>query len=138
MTKEGFRTRERKDGSKYHFPIKGCGEYHGKELEVNKVSAIRETVSTEEAKKIGEKLGLKWDDFDVDQFRRGMVVELEHGRRDSHTDVTGDCLLVTGKIALAHLKESPNYYDKLEEIEEEMKLDKAERETETEWEDLEE
>ena len=73
----------------------------------------------EEAKVTGEKLGIKWDKFDIDQFRRGMDVELEHGLQDLQTNVTGDDLLITGKIALAHLKEFPDYYDRLEKLEEE-------------------
>ena len=75
--------------------------------------------SEEEARETGEKLGIKWDEFDVDQFRRGMNVELEHGFRDSLTNVTNDDSLVTGKIALAHLNEFPDYYDRLEKMEEE-------------------
>ena len=75
--------------------------------------------TTEEAKAIGEKLGLKWDKFDVDQFRRGMDVELEHGSRDSLTNVTNGDPLITGKIALAHLSEFPDYYDRLEKMEKE-------------------
>ncbi len=73
----------------------------------------------QEAKEIGESLGIKWDKFDVDQFRRGMDVELEHGLIDEHTNVTDDGPLVTGKIALAHLIEFPDYYDRLEKMEEE-------------------
>ncbi|PIW67767.1 MAG: hypothetical protein COW10_04510, partial [Candidatus Omnitrophica bacterium CG12_big_fil_rev_8_21_14_0_65_42_8] len=72
--------------------------------------------TAEEAKKIGEKLGIKWDRFDVDQFRRGMDVELEHGLCDPETNVTGDDLLITGKIALAHLNEFSDYYDRLEKL----------------------
>ena len=75
--------------------------------------------SKEEAKEIGEKLGIKWDKFDVDQFRRGMNVELEHGSQDSLTNVTNDNSLVTGKIALAHLNEFPDYYNRLEKMEKE-------------------
>jgi len=75
--------------------------------------------TTEEAKKIGEKLGIKWDKFDVDQFRRGMDVEIEHGLVDAITNVTNDDPLMTGKIALAHLNEFPDYYDRLEKMEEE-------------------
>lgn len=75
--------------------------------------------SAEEAKKVGEKLGIKWDKFDVEQFRRGMDVELEHGLVDSHTNVTDDDPLTTGKIALAHLNEFPDYYDRLDKMEEE-------------------
>jgi len=73
----------------------------------------------EEAKKIGEQLGIDWSKFDVNQFRRGMDVELEHGKRDSSTNVSDDDPLVTGKIALAHLNEFPDYYDRLEEMEKE-------------------
>lgn len=76
-------------------------------------------VTEEEAKKIGEQLGIKWDKFDVDQFRRGMDVEFEHGLHDPVTNVTNDDLLMTGKIALAHLNEFPDYYDRLEKMEEE-------------------
>lgn len=75
--------------------------------------------SEEQAKEVGEKLGIKWDKFDVEQFRRGMDVELEHGIRDPKTNVTDDDPLVTGKIALAHLNEFPDYYTRLDEMEEE-------------------
>ncbi|MFC1576961.1 DUF5661 family protein [Candidatus Omnitrophota bacterium] len=75
--------------------------------------------SFDEAKKIGEQLGIKWDKFDVEQFRQGMDVELEHGLRDSATNVTGNDPLTTGKIALAHLNEFSDYYTRLEKMEKE-------------------
>lgn len=75
--------------------------------------------SLEEAKNIGEQLGLKWDKFDVEQFCRGINVELEHGLRDSFTNVTDNESLTTGKIALAHLNEFPDYYTRLEKMEKE-------------------
>ena len=75
--------------------------------------------STDEAKLIGDKLGIKWEKFDVDQFRRGMNIELEHGICDLETNVTSDDPLMTGKIALAHLKEFSDYYDRLEKMENE-------------------
>ncbi len=78
--------------------------------------------STEEAKKVGDKLGIDWKAFDVDQFRRGMDVELEHGLRDPETNVTGDDAVMTGKIALAHLNEFPDYYDRLEQMEKEAEV----------------
>ena len=78
----------------------------------------KKNFTANEAKEIGEKLGIKWDKFDIDQFRRGMDVELEHGLRDPATNVTNDNPLVTGKIALAHLNEFPDYYDRLEKMEE--------------------
>ena len=73
----------------------------------------------EEAKKIGEEIGITWDKFDVEQFRRGMDVELEHGTEDPNTNVTNDDPLMTGKIALAHLNELPDYYTRLDKMEEE-------------------
>jgi len=74
--------------------------------------------ASDEAKIIGEKLGIRWDKFDVEQFRRGMDVELEHGMIDPETNVTNDDPLTTGKIALAHLNEFPDYYTRLDKMEE--------------------
>jgi hypothetical protein len=73
-----------------------------------------------EARQIGEQIGIDWATapFDVEQFRRGMEVELEHGLHDLLTNVTDDDPLVTGKIALAHLREFPDYYTRLEQMEE--------------------
>lgn len=72
-----------------------------------------------EAEFIGNQLGITWDKFNVDQFRRGIKVELEHGSVDQKTNVTNDDLLITAKIALAHLNEFPDYYDRLEKMEKE-------------------
>ena len=80
---------------------------------------MKKTFTTEQAKEIGEQLGITWDKYDVEQFRMGMDVELEHGTVDSNTNVTDDDPLMTGKIALAHLNELPDYYTRLEEMEEE-------------------
>ena len=75
--------------------------------------------TAEEAKKIGEEIGIDWSLFDVEQFRMGMDVELEHGSVDSNTNVSNDDSLITGKIALAHLNEIRDYYTRLEVMEEE-------------------
>jgi hypothetical protein len=81
---------------------------------------MKKIFTLEEAKKIGESLGINWKEFDVEQFRRGLIVELEHGSATSEiTNVTKDDPTLTGKIALAHLMEIPDYYDRLEEMEEE-------------------
>jgi Protein of unknown function (DUF5661) len=79
--------------------------------------------TTEEARRIGEQIGIDWATapFDVEQFRMGMDVELEHGLHDPSTDVTGNDPVVTGKIALAHLNEFADYYTRLERMEEEAK-----------------
>ena len=78
--------------------------------------------TAEEAKMIGEQLGIDWSKFDVEQYRMGMDVELEHGLYDPETNVTGDDPLATGKIALAHLKEFPDYYTRLEKLEKEADI----------------
>ena len=81
--------------------------------------------SAEEAKRVGEQIGIDWGSapFDVEQFRAGMDVELEHGRHDPATDVTDDDPIVTGKIALAHLNEFADYYARLERMESEAEAD---------------
>ncbi len=81
--------------------------------------SVKKHFTAEEAKAIGEKLGIDWSKFDVEQFRMGMDVELEHGKEDPVTNVSNDDPLITGKIALAHLNEFPDYYDRLYEMEEE-------------------
>jgi hypothetical protein len=81
--------------------------------------SVKKHFTSEEAKAIGEKLGIDWSKFDVEQFRMGMDVELEHGKEDPVTNVSNDDPLTTGKIALAHLNEFPDYYDRLYEMEEE-------------------
>jgi hypothetical protein len=83
----------------------------------------RTTFSTDEARRVGEEIGIDWGSapFDVEQFRMGMDVELEHGLHDPETNVTDSDPIVTGKIALAHLNEFPDYYTRLERMEEEAK-----------------
>jgi hypothetical protein len=81
--------------------------------------------TTEEAKRVGDEIGVDWERFDIEEFRSGMDVEYEHGSHDPQTDVTGDDPIVTGKIALAHMKEFPDYYSRLAVME---------REAEAEWE----
>ena len=72
-----------------------------------------------EAKQIGEALGIDWSKFDVEQYRMGLDVELEHGKIDPQTNVTNDDPIMTGKIALAHLNEFPDYYTRLDKMERE-------------------
>jgi hypothetical protein len=77
----------------------------------------RPKTPTDEARRIGDILKIDWNQIDLEQFRSGMDVEFEHGAHDPQTDVTHDDLLLTGKIALAHLKEFPDYYVRLERME---------------------
>lgn len=85
--------------------------------------------STDDARRIGERIGIDWDrsEFDVEQFRMGLGVELEHGRRDPSTNVSDDDEITTGKIARAHLNEFPDYYTRLEKMEAEAERYWAER-----------
>ena len=80
---------------------------------------VKKHFTTVEAQSIGETLGIKWDKFDVEQYRMGLDVELEHGLVDHATNVTNDDEIMTGKIALAHLNEFPDYYTRLEKMERE-------------------
>ena len=79
--------------------------------------------TSDEAKQIGSAIGVDWTTapFDVEQFRMGLDVELEHGLHDPVTNVTSNDPLVTGKIALAHLNEFPDYYTRLARMEEEAR-----------------
>lgn len=75
--------------------------------------------SDEEAKRIGDELGINWEEVRLSEFRMGLGVELEHGSHDPETNVTNNDEILTGKIALAHLREFPDYYTRLEKLEEE-------------------
>ena len=83
--------------------------------------SAKQNFSTEQAHEIGDKLGIDWSRFNVEQFRMGLDIELEHGLRDPSTDVTGNDPILTGKIALAHLNELPDYYTRLTKMEREAK-----------------
>ena len=73
--------------------------------------------TTEDAKRIGNALGVHWAKVSLEEFQAGLAVELEHGAHDPETNVTNDDELLTGKIALAHLKEYPDYYTRLAQLE---------------------
>jgi len=90
------------------------------------MAEARRTTS-EEARRVGDEIGVDWGRFDLEQFRFGMDVEFEHGSHDPQTDVTADDPILTGKIALAHMKEFPDYYERLERMEAEAERDWAEK-----------
>jgi DNA-directed RNA polymerase alpha subunit len=75
--------------------------------------------TADQAREVGERIGIDWTTsrFDVDQLRTGMDVELEHGTHDPETNVTDDDIVVTAKIARAHLNEFPDYYSRLAAME---------------------
>lgn len=62
--------------------------------------------------KVARFLNIKFDKYPFEDFKRGIIIELEHGKVNPKTNVTDDDLLKTAKIALAHLNEYPNYYNK--------------------------
>jgi hypothetical protein len=91
------------------------------ELEGGPMSKSHANFTIEEARELGRKLGVDWGNsaFDAGQFRQGLDVELEHGKLDPETDVTHDDPILTAKIALAHLRELPDYYTRLAIMEKE-------------------
>lgn len=80
---------------------------------------MKNEFGTDDARKIGEQIGVDLTKFDLEEFRKGLAIELEHGSHDPETNVTNSDPLLTGKIAWAHLKEIPDYYTRLEKMESE-------------------
>ncbi len=74
-------------------------------------------VNLQEARSIGDGLGIDWSKVDQEEFRRGLEVEFEHGFHDPETNVTNDDPVLTGKVAWAHLKEIRDYYTRLDRME---------------------
>lgn len=83
--------------------------------------SAKRSFSNEEARHIGTALGIDWAMVDLEEFRRGLEVELEHGAHDPQTNVTNDDPHMTGKIAWAHLKEIRDYYTRLDKLEAEAR-----------------
>jgi hypothetical protein len=83
--------------------------------------SAKKPFTTEEARTLGDRMGIDWTVVPLDEFRSGLAVELEHGTRDPQTNVTDDDALATAKIALAHLKEFPDYYTRLANMEAEAR-----------------
>ncbi len=88
---------------------------------------MQEAFTKERAQEIGNRIGILWDHatFSVEEFRKGLDVELEHGSRNPLTDVTGDDPELTGKIVWAHLIEAPDYYERLARMESEADVERA-------------
>jgi hypothetical protein len=78
---------------------------------------MKHTFTLSRAREIGEALGIDFSQVDAEEFRMGLAVELEHGTADPSTNVTNDDLMLTGKIAWAHLREFPDYYTRLARLE---------------------
>ncbi|MEH7254718.1 DUF5661 family protein [Neobacillus niacini] len=106
-------------GTQYLYPPTGSPNRYRNERSVNRVKSF----SKEEAAAIALLLGIDFtkSKFDLEEFWMGVNTELEHGKISSQTNVTGDDPIITGKIALAHLNEFPDYYKRLKVLEEEAK-----------------
>lgn len=89
----------------------------------------RRSFTNDEAQTIATELGIDFGQlgFDLEQFRMGLDVELEHGSRSPETDVSGNDPIATGKIALAHLTEYPDYYTRLAILERDAAAHKSRR-----------
>lgn len=81
------------------------------------VGNMQREFTVEEARALGDKIGVDWSNIEVEQFRMGLIIEAEHGTHDPQTNVTNDDAIMTGKIAWAHLKEIPDYYTRLSKME---------------------
>ncbi|MBP6961915.1 hypothetical protein KBB49_00045 [Candidatus Saccharibacteria bacterium] len=77
------------------------------------------TFTNDEARDVGAKIGVDFSKIELEQFRMGLSVELEHGSHDPETDVIHDDPLLAGKIAWAHLKEISDYYTRQQKMESE-------------------
>lgn len=108
-------------------PADQCATFDGDANERTIEVSDRTKTTPEEARRIGDEIGVDWSRFELEQFRAGLDVEFEHGSHDPQTDVTGDDPILTGKIALAHIKEFPDYYERLERMEAQAKRDWAEK-----------
>lgn len=82
------------------------------------------SISDKKAKTVAAKLHIDLQLLPLEYWKHAMKVELEHGKRSAVTNVTNDDLLTTGKIALAHILEYPDYY---------LRLAKMEAEAERYW-----
>ena len=97
-----------------------------RELGIGDWTELKEaTVTVEEAQIIRNAVGSEATQISVDEFRRGLEVELEHGLQFPDANVTNNHPLLTGKIVLAHLKETLDYYSRLEVAELEGDMLKA-------------
>ncbi|MEK7594323.1 MAG: DUF5661 family protein [Patescibacteria group bacterium] len=84
---------------------------------------MKKEFTMDEAEALGILVGIDFDVVDLDQFRQGLAIELEHGTNDPETNVTDDDAVITAKIAWAHLKEIPDYYTRLSAMEAEAEAE---------------
>lgn len=85
------------------------------------MSDREERINLIECIKIAKNTGVNLENVDIKELHRGINVEFEHGLRYPAWNVTNDCPVKTCKIAMAHLEELPDYYTRLDKMEEEGK-----------------
>jgi hypothetical protein len=83
----------------------------------NTKKIAKKGISLADVRKVGAKLNVDFTKLDVKVLQYGMNIELEHGYIDQRTNVTNNNLNMTAKIALAHIIEFPDYYDRLKKLE---------------------
>ena len=76
----------------------------------------RKQISSDEARRIGEALHLDWDRIDLEQFRQGLMGEVDQANMDPETGRTYDSVLLSGKLVVAHMQEFPDYFTRLEKL----------------------
>lgn len=87
-------------------------------IDIGREVVMSRKYTDDEAREIGEAIGVDFKKFSLSEFRRGLEVEMEHGSLwGDETNVTKDDPHFTGKIAWAHLKEIPDYYTRLDKME---------------------
>ena len=87
----------------------------------------RKHISSEEAQRIGESLHLDWDRIDLEQFRQGLMGEVDEANMDPETGRTYDSVLLSGKLVVAHMQEFPDYFTRLEKLKAEADRHRAQR-----------
>jgi Protein of unknown function (DUF5661) len=80
---------------------------------------MKKEFTIEETRVVGARIGIDFLTYDIEEFRKGLSIELEHGSAHPETNVTGDNENLTAKIAYAHLMEIPDYYTRLIKMEKE-------------------
>jgi len=80
----------------------------------------RKHISTDQAKRVGESLHIDWEQFDLEEFRQGLMGNHKPGAIDPETGLTYDSVLLTGKVVLAHMEEFPDYFTRLARLKEEV------------------
>ena len=87
--------------------------------EIKDLTGSKTVFSSPEAKEIGTRVGIDFEKYRLEELKKGLEVELEHGKKIAETNITNDDVYLTAKIAWAHLHEIPDYYTRLEKMEKE-------------------